>query len=144
MMRGAPNHGESAAPFSVAGGRLWAGRQGQRANGQTSKWTCGVQSGVRRNYCAFKYPGPGLRHFPVHAPQHAEHSQKAPTQIEQLPKDGGQCDTLDDVHGLVGPGKQAPFHVASLRFPCRRPFAGRSQARVTIVVQLYTMVTFPI
>ena len=39
------------APFSVAGGRLWAGRQGQRPDGQTSKRTCGVQSGVRRNYC---------------------------------------------------------------------------------------------
>jgi hypothetical protein len=72
------------APFSVAGGRLWAGRQGQRPNSQTSKQTCGTQSGMRRNYCALRYLSPGLRHFHVRAPQHAEHSQKAPTQIEQL------------------------------------------------------------
>jgi hypothetical protein len=131
------------APFSVAGGRLWAGRQGQRPNSQTSKQTCGTQSGMRRNYCALRYLSPGLRHFHVRAPQHAEHSQKAPTQIEQLPKYGGQCDTLHDVHGQVGPGKQVLFHVASLRFPPPSFLRGRSDARVTILVQLYTKVTFP-
>jgi hypothetical protein len=65
------------------------------------------------------------------------------TQIEQLPKYGGQCDTLHDVHGQVGPGKQVLLHVASLRFPPPSFLRGRSDARVTILVQLYTKVTFP-
>jgi|SRR5258707_11969178 hypothetical protein len=37
--------------------------QGQRPNGQTSKRTCGAQSGVRRSYCALGYLSPGLRLF---------------------------------------------------------------------------------